>query len=84
MELQIIECGLSGNIVAALGLAWLPDVPDMEQLLRSSNDAAKHEIIQHVDKIVSTLSPAVLPNGTNADSTQRQVRILQPAILRDH
>ena len=54
------------------GVAWLPDTPDVKQLLQSSDDTAadvaKQEIIQHVDRIVSTLNPAVLPDGSNVDS----------------
>ena len=52
------------------GLAWLPDAPDMEQILASSEedaDRAKEELIHHVDSIVSTLNLAVLPDGSNAD-----------------
>ena len=42
----------------------------MEQVLASSatcTDAAKEALIQHVDKIVSTTNPAVLPDGSNLD-----------------
>ena len=52
------------------GLAWLPDAPDVEQILASS-DSSSHvtteSLIQHVDKIVSTVNPAVLPDGSNVD-----------------
>ena len=49
------------------GLAWLPNAPDMEHLLSSSDniDAAKQEIIQYADGLVSTCNPAVLPDGSN-------------------
>ena len=52
------------------GLAWLPDAPNVEQVLASSatgTDAAKEALIQHVDRIVSTTNPAVLPDGSNLD-----------------
>ena len=43
------------------GLAWLPDAPNVEQVLASSatsTDAAKEALIQHVDRIVSTTNPS--------------------------
>ena len=48
-------------------LAWLPNAPDVEQLLVSADtfDGVKEEIIQFADKIVSTVNPAVLPDGSN-------------------
>ena len=52
------------------GLAWLPDTPDVEEMLASSedgDDTAKEELIRHVDSIVTTLNPAILPDGSNAD-----------------
>ena len=57
------------------GLAWLPNAPDVEQILASANasgttqldmsSSALQELIQHVDSIVSTQNPAVLPDGRN-------------------
>ena len=51
------------------GLAWLPNAPDMEQLLSSPDivsDTFKEEITKYADSIVSTCcNPAVLPDGTN-------------------
>ena len=49
------------------GLAWLPDTPDVEQLLVDTNDDLKEEIIKHADRLVSTIDihPAVLPDGSN-------------------
>ena len=48
------------------GLAWLPNAPDVEHLSSSENiDAAKQEIIQYADSLVSTCNPAVLPDGSN-------------------
>lgn len=52
------------------GLDWLPDTPDVEETLASSedgDDTAKEELIRHVDSIVTTLNPAILPDGSNAD-----------------
>ena len=47
------------------GLAWLPGAPDVEQLLADSSDTVKEEIIKHADQLVSTVNPAVLPDGSN-------------------
>ena len=52
------------------GIAWLPDAPDVRQVLNSSEStstAAKEVLLQYVDKIVSTVNPAVLPDGSNVD-----------------
>ena len=46
------------------GLAWLPDTPDVEQLLVDTNDDLK-EIIKHADRLVLTINPTVLPDGSN-------------------
>ena len=50
-------------------MAWLPDTPDVETLLSTSNNSneAKEIIIQYADSIVSTCNPAVLPDGSNVD-----------------
>ena len=53
------------------GLAWFPDAPDVEQLLRLQGDAAhvaQDEITQFVDRLLTTINPAVLPDGSNAES----------------
>ena len=47
------------------GLAWLPDTPDVQQLGNDSSDTLKEEIIKHADSLVSTINPAVLPDGSN-------------------
>ena len=42
----------------------------MQQVLNSSDNtstAAKEELLQYVDKVVSTINPAVLPDGSNVD-----------------
>ena len=51
------------------GLAWLPNAPDVEQLLSSpdTTDTVKAEITRYADGIVSTCNPAVLPDGSNVD-----------------
>ena len=43
------------------GLAWLPNAPDVETILSTSNtsDEAKEVITQYVDNRVSTGNPAV-------------------------
>ena len=52
------------------GLAWLPNAPDVTQLLSSpdTTDAVKAEITRYADGIVSTCNPAVLPDGSNLDN----------------
>ena len=47
------------------GLAWLPDTPHVEQLLHGDSDRLKEDIIQQADQLVSTVNPAVLPDGSN-------------------
>ena len=54
------------------GLAWLPDVtvPDVQQVLNASDDssaASKEALLQYINKVVSTINPAVLPDGSNVD-----------------
>ena len=47
------------------GLAWLPGAPDVEQLVDSHSDGLEEEITKHADQLVSTINPAVLPDGSN-------------------
>ena len=47
------------------GLASFPETPDVEHLVDDSNDTLKTEVIKHADQIVSTINPAVLPDGRN-------------------
>jgi hypothetical protein len=52
------------------GLAWLPDAPDINQILSSSDansTATTEALLQYVDNVVSTTNPAVLPDGSNVD-----------------
>ena len=51
------------------GLAWLPGAPDVDKVLASPDDpAARQELVQYVNKVVCTVNPAVLPDGSNVDS----------------
>ena len=49
------------------GVAWLPNAPDVEQLLASAElpDTLRNEVIQHADRTVTTLNPAL---SSSADS----------------
>ena len=50
------------------GLAWVPNAPDVEQILTSTDiTATKEALIEYVNKIISTTNPAVLPDGSNID-----------------
>ena len=42
-----------------------PDKPDVEQLLQGDSDGLKEDIIQQAGQLVSTVNPAVLPDGSN-------------------
>ena len=42
-----------------------PDTPHVEQLLHGDSDRLKEDIIQQADQLVSTVNPAVLPDGSN-------------------
>ena len=47
------------------GLAWLKDAPDVRRIEDPQESGAQQDIINYVDKLVSTTNPAVLPNGSN-------------------
>ena len=47
------------------GLAWLPDTPDVERLGNSASEGLKEDIVRYADQLVSTINPAVLPDGSN-------------------
>ena len=52
------------------GLAWLPNAPDIENLLSSSPDlveSTKAKIIKYADKIIATINPVVLPDGSSVN-----------------
>ena len=57
------------------GLAWLSGAPNMEQIVAPADGAGttKEELIKYVDKIVTTLNPAILPAGSNADLPLKQI-----------
>ena len=49
----------------------LADAPDVQQVLNNSDGinstAAKEVLFQYVDTIISTINPAVLPDGSSVD-----------------
>ena len=47
------------------GVAWLEDAPDVEKVLASGDVSSQQELVTYIDKTVSTLNPAVLPDGSN-------------------
>jgi len=47
------------------GVVWLQDAPDVQNVLASDDQNAKEDLIKYVDNIVSTMNPAVLPDGSN-------------------
>lgn len=48
------------------GIAWFPDAPDVQQAVASPE--TKQQLLDYVDRIVSTINPAVQPDGSDADS----------------
>ena len=59
------------------GVAWLRDAPDIEQVLShitnqessnesSSNSTSLQSFLHYVDRTVTTLNPAISPDGSNA------------------
>ena len=62
------------------GVACLPNAPDVEQLLKDSvnAEALKQDIIQYADRVVSTINPAVAPDGSDVDSAP--LPVTQPHI----
>ena len=51
------------------GVAWLPNAPDVEQLLKTTDniESVKEDIIQYANKVVTTINPAVTHDGSNVD-----------------
>ena len=51
-------------------VAWLPNAPDVEQLLKSTDniETVKEEIVHYANTIVSTINPAVAPDGRDVES----------------
>ena len=64
----------------AHGVAWLPNAPDVEHLLKSTNniESVKEEIIQYTNKVVTNVNPAVAPDGSDVDDAPPPVK--QPHI----
>ena len=48
------------------GLAWLSGAPDAEKILASPN-MSTDDVLKFVDGLVSTVNPAILADGSNAD-----------------
>ena len=52
-------------------MAWLPNAPDVVQILSIpvvNSTLDKEELINFIDSLMSTSNPAVLPDGRNLDS----------------
>ena len=47
------------------GVAWLQDAPDVEKVLASDDPTSQQELIKHINRTVTTINPAVLPDGSN-------------------
>ena len=47
------------------GVAWLEDAPDVEKVLVSGDPSSQQELVRYIDKTVTTINPAVLPDGSN-------------------
>lgn len=47
------------------GVAWLEDAPDVEEVLSSEDPSAHQELIQYINRTVTTINPAILPDGSN-------------------
>ena len=47
------------------GVAWLEDAPDVKKVLSSGDSSSQQELVTYIDKTVSTINPAVLPDGSN-------------------
>ena len=50
------------------GLAWLRNAPNFEETVEQGDEAAKHQLIEFIDKLVCTQNPGVLPDGSNIAS----------------
>lgn len=56
------------------GLAWLPNAPNVEQLMSCQDNTVQEEIVQHADGIVFMLNPGVLPDGSNIDTATKMMK----------
>ena len=50
------------------GVAWVEGAPDAEQVLASTDNNAKQQFVEYMDKVVSTMNPGVLPDGSDVDT----------------
>ena len=48
------------------GLVWLSGAPDAEKILESPS-SSREDLIKYVDSLLTTVNPAILPDGSNAD-----------------
>lgn len=48
------------------GLAWLPNVPDIQHTLESLdyNTTALEDVVSHIDGLITTMNPAILNDGS--------------------
>ena len=62
------------------GVAWLPNAPDVEQLLSSADvpDTLRQEVISYADRTVTTLNPA--QSGSADSDTQWPLPVTNPHI----
>ena len=54
------------------GLAWLPNVPDIQHTLESLdyNTTALEDVVSHIDGLITTMNPAILNDGSNKSQAQ--------------
>ena len=50
-------------------MAWLEDAPDVEKVLAADDPSSQEELITYIDKTVTTINPAILPDGSNVSDT---------------
>lgn len=56
------------------GVAWLSDAPDVQNVLAVEHQSSQEDLIRFIDRIVSTINPAVLCDGSNAsDAPQPRI-----------
>ena len=56
------------------GVVWLSDAPDVQSILTVEDQSSQEDLIRYIDKIVSTMNPAILRDGSNvSDAPQPRV-----------
>ena len=56
------------------GVVWLSDAPDVQNILAVEDQSSQEDLIRYIDKILSTINPAILRDGSNAsDASQPRV-----------